>query len=612
MAATSNRGDRTKPLSVTIISTIVEACVGVLASLTVLTHVAQIAGATFRTYAYLCVPISLLVLVAIIFLRRASFEASQPRDYLNLGLVLLIAVIGAALAVSIHRIGRISPDEYYYAANPVYYTQHADSAMGFEDRLFYTREPIFSTGFFTAGATEYVEAAFAFVANVRFATLYYIAGAAAIGFLVPLALYLAIYALSGSAAGAAFGAFLTLVSLMLMGETSWAPGANSFARAFEGKALLQFAGVPLLIAYSIEYFRTPGVRSWLILLGLGIAMAGASTTSFALLPLTGIVLCASYWIAFRREAAWNGRFLGRLALYFASFAYLGLWALFVARHDGVETATFLNGNYPSTFGAYLTTFIYPPYPLTPLLTILGCALAAVLAPGRMRAMLAWWIALAVVIVLNPLSAEILLQYFRGIYYRLFYVLPFPISIGLTGAFAWMRLKQRAMRNQRLLGGVAWIGAAVLPFVIPVSLVRLPLYGWGNTLYDGDLARASQLVGSLPPGTMLAPYPLSGAISMLDSDAPQMLTRPDLLDFYLGRQANAQDAALRSQAQLCLDGDVAAAGSMGQLLMNYPEIKSVAMEKSIYERDEPELDAILSQNGFRRIKVSAQDIVAFVR
>lgn len=595
-----------------VISFIATGFVWALAGMTVLTHASQILGIPFRTYAYLCAAVAIVAAIAVVVDARVRLQHLERRDFSNLALIVLVGAIGSFLAVSMHRVGRISPDEYYYAANPVYYTQHPDSSMGFEDRLFYSTSTVDSAAFFTAGAYEYAEAAWAYLANIRFATVYYIVGAGVTGFLIPLSIFLAVYCLSGSAAASTVGAFITVVAITLMGETSWAPGANAFVRAFEGKALLQFVSVPLLTAFSIRHFRKPGRSSWWTLAALAAASAGSSTTSFALLPILGIILWASYTIAFLRNELLRWRSIRGLAVYLASFGYLGVWAIFVARHDGIQTATFLNGGYPGSFAAYATTFIYAPFPLTPVLTVLGCLLAVISAQGKARSMLIWWIGLSVLIALNPWTAGFLLQYLRGIYYRLFYVLPFPISLGLAVAFLYRRLEDRNWRPRFVATAAACAAAAVLPFLIPVSVLRLPLYAWGNTLYSGDLVRAAQITQTVPPGPMLAAYPLSGAVTMLDSDIPQMLTRPDLLDFYLRRQGDPTDAFLRSRSQLFLDGDATAMDSVDELLRRYPEIRSIVLDRQVYAGVQDALDPLLTSDGFSKVKVFIPGILVFTR
>ena len=393
-------GDETEPFSVHVVSAIAAASVFVLASVTILTHAAQLLGMPFRTYAVLCALAALIVLAAVILQARGGMRRPKPMDHLTLWIVIAIALASGLLGVSMHRVGRISPDEYYYAANPVYYTQHPDAPMGFTDRLFYSRATHETAGFYTAGAFEYAEAAVASLARVRFATVFYLLGAGTTAFLIPLAIFLAIFWLSGTPAGSALGAFVTVLGITLMGETSWAPGANSFLRAFEGKAFLQFVGVPLLTAFSLRYFVRRNFSSWLALFGLGVAMTGSSTTSFALAPLLGLVLCGATVIAFWRSPATDRVPVKAFALYFVALAYVGVWALFVAWHDGIRTATFLNQAYPATFGGYLSAFVYAPFPLTPALAIAACVLAVALARGRLRILLAAWLALDVLLVLN--------------------------------------------------------------------------------------------------------------------------------------------------------------------------------------------------------------------
>jgi hypothetical protein len=599
-------------LAVAFASTLAAVYVAILAALTVLSHLCQFLTIRFSIYAELCMGISATILAAFVFYSLKWLKRRRVEGWWSLLAILLVGAVGAMLALGMHRVGRISPDEYYYASNPVYFTQHPNESLSFESRLFYDRSEIRSAAFFTAGAYEYVEAAAAYILGVRFATVYYLIGAAVTGFLIPTSLFLAIYRLTGRVRNSVVGAFVAMAIILLMGETSWAPGANAFLRAFEGKAFLQFAGVPLLVAYSISYLRHPRASAWWCLFALCTALAGMSTTSFALAVLLGINLLGAYWIAFRA----NGqafRDVSRSAWkYLAAFSYLALWAVLVARMDGIQTAEFLNADYPASFGAYIQGFLYSPYPMTPVLLVAGCTLALVAAEGMVRKFLTAWIGLAVLIALNPVSAGLLLSFLRGVYYRLLYLLPFPLCWGLAAAFLLGRIAALGRNAERVAIAVLCLAAVLLPWIVPVSVFRLPLYGWGNTLFGEDLRKADQIVGATPKGVMLAPYPLSGGIAMLDSERPQMLTRPDLMDFYLRQQGQDEEAMLRHGSQLALDGSPKDAAALGELLLADGEIRSVVFVRGNYLRMQQLADPLLEAAGFTRVDQNIPGIEVFAR
>src|SRR5262249_28702226 len=157
-----------------------------------------------------------------------------------------------------------------------------------------------------------------------------------------------------------------------------------------------------------------------------------------------------------------------------------------------------------------------------------------------------------------------------VYFRLFYIFPFPLVIGIVIAALYVSSGQLSSVRRSLL----WIGvcaiSAISIWITPTSIVRAPVYVWGNWLADQDLARARALIASAPPGVRLAPYPLSGAIRMLDSNYPQLITRNDLMLYYLGLQGLDEDARLRVRTKAFLTGDADYVRPMASLLEDYPE------------------------------------------
>jgi len=604
--------DRPLPFSVTVAAVVAFWYMAVLASLTVFTHLAQFFSMPFRTYAYISLPIALAVSGLVFFSSGRLLRESFPKDPHNLLFVLLLGLAALFLSVSLHRLGRSSPDEYYYTANPVYYLQNPQSAMGFEARTFYSGgDPIYSVAYLTAGAYEYVQAAAAFFLHARFVTIYYAAAAGLAGFLIPLSVFLAVFCFSGSPTGAVWGTFVTLCAMVVTGETSWTPGIYSFLRAFEGKAFLLFGGIPLFVAFSWLYFARWNFRHWLYLAALVTALAGMSTSSFIILPALGAILIVSYWAVFRDSLPSARGWLLHFISYFAIFAYMAAFAYLVGRADHVRYADFFNKDYPSTFAGYVNGFVFQPFPTTPILTVVFTLAALVLASGRARALLGLWILLVILLILNPLVSPIWLAYFKGIYFRLFYLLPFPLVVGFAISALYSISKEWTAPLRRWIR----VGLVIAPlagcFLLPTSILVNPVYVRGNWLRDNDLIRAQAIVDSSPPGVMLAPFPLSGAVRMLDARFPQMITRNDVLLFYLEAQGREDDARLRVRTKAFLTGDTRNFRPMLALLDLYPEIRSIVIDQSLNERAGPPLAESLQEKGFT-VQRSTLDLIIYSR
>ncbi|HET6845506.1 MAG TPA: hypothetical protein VFH29_01645, partial [Anaerolineales bacterium] len=83
-------------------------------------------------------------------------------------------------------------------------------------------------------------------------------------------------------------------------------------------------------------------------------------------------------------------------------------------------------------------------------------------------------------------------------------------------------------------------------------------------------------------------------------------------YYLERGENGKEGALRAQVQLYLDENGGSADSIDLLLHEYPEIRSVVMERHAYREAQETLDRILSANGFSKEPVSIMGTAVFIK
>ena len=607
-----NPKSQSTPLSVMVVIVFVFWYMSILAGLTILTQLAQILSISFRIYAYACVPITIIISGFVFAVSRKLVRESFHKDATNLLFILLLGLIGVFLSVSMHRVGRISPDEYYYSPNAVYYIQHPDSPMGFVSRLFFSRMPVFSISFFTAGPYEYIQAVAAYLLHVSFVTIYYKFAAGAAGFLVPLSIFLVVFCFCGEVGPAILGTFVTICAITVTAETAWTPGVYSFIRIFEGKSFLLSAGIPLFVALSFQYFVKQDIINWVQLNALVIGLGGMSTTSFMVLPLLGFILFLSYWISFRNTVSSKKSFIFNCILYFSVFLYLGVYALAVAHFDGLQNAILLNQDFPTTFRGYLSGFVNPWFPITAVMTITFSVLALMISNGASRRVLSLWIALTILFVLNPVASQFLLNYFKGIYFRAFYIYPFPIVVGVATASIYLLLKHYRRLTRYFLGLMILGVSLASVFLLPSSILNSNVYVPGNWVNDSTLVTTREIIRVAPKGVMLAPYPISGAISMSSASYPQIMTRPDLLLFYLELQNKENDAELRLQAQRFLVGQTNNIQPIVYLLNLYPEIRSLVLYDGAYLANKSVINQVLGKEGFAKTKVFISGIVIFAK
>ncbi len=595
----------TRQLSVRIVSAFLFWYLAIWATLTAITISSQVLHITFRTYFRLSLIVVALMVGAGIFLTvrslaRANVTKDQNDSIILVGLV-VAAIAVAILALSYHTKGRLFLDDFYLTANPVYYTEHAQAPMSFESRTFYSGgAPVISVGFVTAGAYENILAIPSYLLKVSYLITYYRLAAVFNSLLLVLSIYFALTHFSDGTAGALAGTLVVLCLLIAMSENSWAMGGLAFVHGYEGKAVLILIGIPLLAAYSLELLGEPARRTWLQMFLLVTAMTGMSTSSFMILPLLGAILFVACMVTFREAYPSFSSWLRAGLLYLSTYSFLIGFASLVSLVDKPANALLFNTSYPGDFFGYLRAFLASAtWPATTIIAILSWTLALLVLRGRRRTFAFIWLALSLLLVLNPFSAQLLLQIFRGIYFRLFYLVFHPLIAGVVAAsLVGSEIVLQGARGRRTaLAAILCVALAPALFS-RTSMLLSPRYLYGNWTPTDDYTAAQKIVAITPEGLMLAPYPLSGAVRMMSSNDPQLVARDDILSIYLGFQGRAAEAKLRLDANEFLLGNTANFPAFAAVLDRYPETRSIVFSKiGLAWVHSPALEAFLTSRGF---------------
>jgi hypothetical protein len=275
----------------------------------------------------------------------------------------------------------------------------------------------------------------------------------------------------------------------------------------------------------------------------------------------------------------------RGVIYLLSFFYLFYFAIFVARHDKVGTALAINvsNGYTDSLREYLVGYYNPSIPLTPILLVIFSLAVLFITKGKLRTFLSLWMGIVLLTVPNPIVAKLLLNLFRGIYFRLMYIYPFPLMIGISIATLYEKTNQ-TIRRKAVWAVASFAFCAILLFS-PSSLFVSDRYTWGNWSSYKENASALEIVNVAPHGLMVAPYPVSGAVRMIDTNFDQLITRDDHLDVYLNLQGRGEEAKLRMRASDFLDGKAQEYDSFVHLMELYPEVQSVVFYRKIFYRQE---------------------------
>jgi len=582
-----------------------------LALLTVAVHVAQIAAIPFRTLSVVSLLLTLVVAIFVIWTARGRLRGVRRQDRGVVLLVALLALAGAALALASHR---PSFDDFYYVPNAVYYLQHPDQPLGFVVHFLDAGQQPFTSLFWgTSVAYDYVRAVGAWLLGTDYLVVYHLLSTALVGALIPLAAFYLTSHFADSTFSAALGTLVAVAVLLLLGETHRTFGNFAFNRAFQGKTLLLAAGLPLFAAVTLDFFETRAPFFWLFLLSVTVSMVGATASAIVLLPALALPLLLATADRLCREVE-PRRLLLLAGAYAATFAYLGLYAVLLLLASPLELGpdSPVNQGFPPTFFGQLQLVIDPAQPVTAVAVLASTVGALVLASTATRRFLAIWIASLVLLYLNPFVAPLLIEHVASpnLYWRLFYLYPFPLVVSIATAALFRRgahfvpsLKLRTLCVAivlLVLLALNWLPSSPSVFQTTTEL------GWPRyKVIEGELDYARQLVTVAPPGTMLAPLPYSGVIPMLTSDYPQVRIRENGVLLWWSERGMPETAERRLRASRFVGGEIGFYDDF-RALLEEDVVDVIVMTSGAYDVAEDQLPAY----GFSRTETVGPFVVAW--
>lgn len=573
---------------------LITVCAG-FAGTTALTHAALFLEIPYRLYA----GASLLVLAVCC---TAAWRAARPeqevdRDRFAPALLAVLSVFGACIALFAHK---TAADDCYYVPNAVHALQNPGAPMGFRIHYLYGGAETFTSYVWgTAFPFEYLLSVFAWLTGLQYLTVYHLIAPAVMAPLIPLALFFLISRFVANSRHAALGTLFSVLLLLLLGESLRTFGNMSFIRMFEGKTVLLAVGIPFFCALSVDYLGKPSIKGWWMLFITATALAGLSSSAMILLPpLAAALYCGQLAAAYPRV-----RPLPRLALtYVATLAYPLLCAVVIATLPGTRGDAYnvITAGYPTTFSGHLLFLTDPGQPVTPVTVVLCIGLALFVTRGWRRRFIAGWLGGAVLLFLNPLTAPPIIAHVTsaGIYWRLFYLLPFPLAAGVAAAELYQRLSVRL--SVRPLSGV--LAGVLVVLILPhfftgsSSVFRDKVtFGWPHyKLPDGFYDEAAQVAKKAPDGPMLAPSVTACLVSMIDAGHPQYRIRSAGIRLFMARRGTPELADLRMQASDFTGGNVSRFPAFQQLLETDPP-RTIVMVTSLSQS--PPVRALLARHGF---------------
>ena len=587
-------------LSVTIAKSALFWLASVLACMTILTHLAQLFGITFKSYAYLSLFFMLAMSLSTWYFFHWHYRKVIRYDRGTVAFMAVVGLGGAFVSSFFHTgAAKISFDLFYYVPNAVYHLQNPDSAMDFAIHFLEAgSEPIISYFGATSLPFEYTSAVIAYFLNTEYLTAFFLVSPALFGFFFPIALFYLVCQFVNPRS-AAYGALFAVAIVLLLGETPRTPGTWSLPFIFIGKIFFLSTGIPLFAAATLNFFRTSSPVDWVFIFGVATALVGTTSSSMVIIPVLTVVLfiaCAAV-----SGANYKG-FVKTSIAYSLSLSYFLIYTLtvFLNFHSDVSENSPVNEDFPVTFLGHAGFFFEKSGPAT-LLAFAGATVAALLmTSGRIRKFIFVWITATAVLFLNPIVAPFLIKYLTtpNIYWRLFYVYPLPLLLGLTGAKLYEYATRLSERVRLVaISGVIFILfiAHWVPFTTSVLFLRTE-FGWPRYKMPATVERqAGKVIAIAPAGPMLAPMPHNGIITMLSANYPQMRVFTDAERVWFGERGLRSQIDDRICASDFVSGGKPSCLSAFRRVLEYGNLRSVVITKTLTA--DPDIQGMLEKNGF---------------
>jgi hypothetical protein len=590
-------------LSVTVISRAVTLLMVNLGILTIFTHLAQIASIPFVYYAYLMFGLLMIISFGMARTIWRDVSRAQTKDWSSLALVMATGILAGFLVIRLQPINSFGGAiyDYYFLANAVYYYYNPSQPFNFIVHSLYSGggAPFVSASYLTTGAFQYMQAAMAYVLRMDYITFAYLIVSPISGLMFPFSLYLLLTRFTDDSFSAAFGTFTALLIIMWLGERSIAPGVWIFSRVFQGKSIVVSTGVCLFTHYFLNYFDRRAWNDWLRLALFATALLGMSSVAIMILPVAAAIIFMSYFIAYIERPFQNLLVITKLGVvYVAALFYIFLSAASIASMDSAEAATYINREYPSSFGGYVYMFMNSEAPTTPVLIAICSIISIFLTAKNARRFVIAQVFLPF-FILNPWVSNLLIKLYRGVYFRMFYFLPLFFVIGLTVSLLFDKTKTLS-RNIR---AAAWIAALV--GIVGVTLLLPTSIMWRLKSFDSKFSGqnydvAMKAIEMLPPGVVLAPDAISSTMFTFNPAYPQIIIKRENTDYFLWAQNRGEEGKMRAATQIFLLGDPGKSNknyeAFMELTRKYPEIQAVVFNGELSSKL-PDLRKFLRSRGF---------------
>ncbi|MBI5596394.1 MAG: hypothetical protein HY928_09935 [Elusimicrobia bacterium] len=315
--------------------------------------------------------------------------------------------------------------------------------------------------------------------------------------LVPLA-----YArlLAGFGGRRTLGVATAMAFLLMDGNGHGGWGNTSFVRLFQGKALFLSVFAPLILAYARAFSVNPTRRNWVLLAAALLASVGASSTAVWVGPLLAGAALAASWRPER--AATRTALLGLSAAAYPALAGLLLRAMI----GGAIASPALPPGRESALLQETLRYVLGGAPHAAACLALSAG-AAFLQREQGARRLGAVLAILLLALFNPWTAPAAALHLTApsAFFRVFWLIPFPLAAGLAA----MRACDRAERPGARALCAALLAAALLSGRSTLSAADFTVLKAPGLKVPQEYPLVLALNAAVPPGSLvLAPAEVS--------------------------------------------------------------------------------------------------------
>lgn len=366
---------------------------------------------------------------------------------------------------------------------------------------------------------------FAMAFNVEVLDAYHIVIPAFTGALIPLIWYMVIRCFVSSKSSVLFGVIAIMVYLCMDGTEHRTFGNFAFVRIWQGKAIYLSCCIPLFIGWTLRYFNNQSRLHFFRLFILSIATAGLTATTFPLTLFLMLMLVSGFILS---EGVSKYTIKTTMKYYLAQtwLVLCGVYSILYFEKTSVNYLGFLEGfpkklipQYELVFGSGVS--------FTIIAVLISFMAVLILSDKKTRLLFIGWLTFGLLVLYNPWTMPFISRHFtsENIFWRLFYILPFPLSIGLAGAFIAARCKFYFI-SLFTFSIVCAVIVALYSYAFPIKSVfgKLPFRPFQHKIDKVIEEDVHFIISNTPPGPLLGPLRYRVHIPLFDNQRKMIFGR----------------------------------------------------------------------------------------